>query len=98
MRPVSMYLALKAGNTSLLKCAQCGQLAEAYSITVTLALGLPRVMSSGATVVSILARAGLKATRLSMRPAAMIRRRDDVMTCSYSFRRIARGGSRPDPR
>src|SRR5580692_4474581 len=42
-----MYLALKAGNTSLLNRAQCGQLAEAYSITVTLALGEPRVMSSG---------------------------------------------------
>src|SRR5579862_7223326 len=41
-----MYLALKAGNTSLLNRAQCGQASEAYSIIVTGALGLPRVMSS----------------------------------------------------
>ncbi len=45
-----MYLALKAGKISLLKRAQCGQLADAYSITVTLALGLPKVMSSGLTL------------------------------------------------
>ncbi len=47
-----MYLALKAGKTSLLNRAQWGQLAEAYSITVTGALGEPRVMSSLVAVVS----------------------------------------------
>jgi hypothetical protein len=34
----------------LLNRAQCGQLAEAYSITVTLALAAPRLMSSLATL------------------------------------------------
>ena len=37
--PVSTYLALKAGKTSLLKWAQWVQLAEPYSITVTGAFG-----------------------------------------------------------
>src|ERR1700759_1532648 len=44
-----MNCCLKAGKTSLLKAAQCGQATEAYSITVTLAAGLPRLMSSAVT-------------------------------------------------
>ena len=43
--PVSMYLALNAGKTVLLKRAQWLQLAEAYSTTCTLASGFPRLMS-----------------------------------------------------
>src|SRR5580692_2678724 len=42
-----MYLALKAGNMSLFHLAQIGQPSEANSSTVTLAVGLPRLMSSG---------------------------------------------------
>src|ERR1700677_3980671 len=45
-RPVSTYLALKAGKMSLLKWAQWVQLAEPYSITVTGALGFPRLISA----------------------------------------------------
>src|SRR5579859_5154487 len=43
-----MYLALKAGKTSMSKRAQWLQLAEAYSTTFTLAFGLPRLMSPSA--------------------------------------------------
>src|SRR5580658_2987487 len=74
-----MYLALKAGNTSLLKCAQCGQLAEAYSITVTLAKGLPRVMSSGRADFSTAPRAG-PASANPKTAAATNWRRDEIMT------------------
>src|SRR5450432_945819 len=41
-----MYLARRIGKTSAFQRAQCGQLAEAYSTTCTLALGAPRLMSS----------------------------------------------------
>src|SRR5262245_59525164 len=43
--PVSTYLATKAGRTSLENAAQCGQVGDAYSITVTLASGLPSTLS-----------------------------------------------------
>src|ERR1700761_2093662 len=41
-----MYLALKSGKTSFCHLAQIGQPTEAYSTSVTLALALPRSMSS----------------------------------------------------
>ena len=44
--PVSMYLALKAGKTSLWKRPQWLQVTEAYSSIFTGALGLPKVMES----------------------------------------------------
>src|ERR1700760_3796542 len=66
-----MFLALNAGKTSLLKRAQWGQLAEAYSITVTFAVGLPRLMSSAVTV-SVLWNSLSQAARL--RAASMTAR------------------------
>ena len=44
-----MYFVLKPGKMSLLKRAQNGHPAEAYSTTVTLACGLPRLISSAVT-------------------------------------------------
>ena len=76
MRPVVMYLALNPGKTSLLNRAQCGQVAEAYSITVTLAAVLPRLMSSAVTTV-VLWNSLSQAARLRTASATMKRRRDD---------------------
>src|SRR5579883_2455563 len=45
-RPLSMYCALSCGNVVSLKCAQCGQVSEAYSMMVTGALAAPMTMSS----------------------------------------------------
>src|ERR1700744_908132 len=52
---VSIYLALKAGNTSLYQWPQTGQATEAYSNTVTFALGFPSRMSSGIGAADLLA-------------------------------------------
>src|SRR5665213_1720257 len=45
--PVSMYFALKAGKTSRYQRPHTGQATDAYSITVTGARGLPRLISAG---------------------------------------------------
>src|SRR3954452_21512990 len=44
-----MYSDLIFGNTVSLKCAQCGQVIEAYSVMVTLALAGPSAMSGSDT-------------------------------------------------
>src|SRR5436305_9664418 len=44
-----MYSDLIFGNTVSLKCAQCGQVIEAYSVIVTLALAGPSAMSGSDT-------------------------------------------------
>src|SRR5690606_27191364 len=49
---VSTYSALNCGYTSVWKAAQCGQVGEAYSITVTSASGLPSTLSGSATLAS----------------------------------------------
>src|ERR1700677_4369074 len=65
-----MYLALKAGKTSLFQRAQCGQPTEAYSITVTLAVGGPMPMSAS---VAPPPPPGLQATSVAARPRVIIR-------------------------
>jgi hypothetical protein len=47
--PVSIYSDLIFGNTVSLKCAQCGQVIEAYSVMVTVALAGPSAMSGSDT-------------------------------------------------
>src|SRR3984885_6136336 len=47
--PLSMYSDLIFGNTVSLKCAQCGQVIEAYSVMVTVALAGPSAMSGSDT-------------------------------------------------
>src|SRR6202022_338563 len=49
MLPVSVYSYLIFGNTVSLKCAQCGQVIEAYSVIVTEALAGPSAMSGSDT-------------------------------------------------
>src|SRR4030081_2927529 len=44
-----MYSDLIFGNTVSLKCAQCGQVIEAYSVMVTVALAGPSAMSGSDT-------------------------------------------------
>src|ERR1700712_257216 len=44
-----MYSDLIFGNTASLKCAQCGQVIEAYSVMVTVALAGPSAMSGSDT-------------------------------------------------
>src|SRR6266540_114856 len=65
-----MYLALKAGKTSLLNRAQWLQLAEAYSTTFTLASAGPRLMSPALGPPAPL----LQPARLSPATAAATRR------------------------
>ncbi len=43
--PVSIYLVLSCGNTSVWNCAQCGQVIEAYSTMVVGASAEPMTMS-----------------------------------------------------
>src|SRR5579862_2709692 len=45
--PVSIHFVLRFGSTSTSKCAQCGQVSDAYSMIVTGASALPRIRSSG---------------------------------------------------
>src|SRR5438105_11880409 len=47
--PVSMYSDLIFGNTASLKWAQCGQVIEAYSVMVTVALAGPSAISGSDT-------------------------------------------------
>src|SRR5512144_1457508 len=44
-----MYRFLSSGNVTSWKCAQCGQVIDAYSMTVTAALSLPIAMSGNAS-------------------------------------------------
>src|SRR3954466_15978078 len=66
-----MYSDLIFGNTASLKCAQCGQVIEAYSVMVTVALAGPIAMSGSDTGLATSAAAALCAS------ASPIRRKGD---------------------
>ena len=88
-----MYLAWKPGKTSLLNCAQCGQPAEAYSTTVTLASALPSAMSSAVTALFEWGPAPLilsQPARLRQPPNAMVGDETNCPLGSLRSRALAR--------
>src|SRR5476651_1475810 len=62
-----MYSDLIFGNTVSLKCAQCGQVIEAYSVMVTVALAGPSAMSGSDTGLATSAAVALCASASPIR-------------------------------
>src|SRR5215217_1995614 len=92
-----MYFFLKAGKTVLWKWAQCGHASEAYSTTMTLALGLPRVMSSGrrADLAAIAAEGSRARARSPISSRNAVRMRSFLEAPSACSRRCGNGASSP---
>ena len=88
---VSMYSVLSLGQVSAWKAAQCGQVAEAYSTTVTLASSpAPSDISpsSGGFMNSAMSSASAGSERTGMAAAAVparrnVRREISVMSDTY---------------